>query len=146
MDEAAPMPLNNPADCLIMIVDDDTDIRLLVDISLKKEGFETICAVDGNDALAKLEPRAPDLIFLDLMMPGQSGYEFLRSLQGMPYAAVPIAIATARALDPSTVAVIRQEANVVEFFTKPFNWPKILAAIHARLRTPSAFEEPPDRP
>ena len=131
MDEAT----RNPADFLIMIVDDEADVRLLVEFNIKKEGFQTICAINGLDALEKLEPRVPDLIILDLMMPSQSGYEFLRHLQGTGHAGIPVFIATARSLDSSTVDVIRQESNVVEFFTKPFNWPLFVGAIHRRLKT-----------
>jgi CheY-like chemotaxis protein len=133
MEEAFPARPRVPADFLVMIVDDDADIRYLVEHNLKKEGFQTVTAVDGLDAYEKLTPRAPDLIFLDLMMPGQSGYEFLRHLQGAGHPRLPIVIATARALDPTTVADILREANVVEFFTKPFNWPLILNAISRRL-------------
>ena len=146
MDEFPPAPLANPADLLVLIVDDEADIRTLVEYNLKKEGFQTVSAVDGLDALAKLEPRAPDLIFLDLMMPGQSGYEFLRHLQSAGHSRIPIVIATARSLDSTTVAVILQEANVVEFFTKPFNWPLILAAIHKRLKTLRPSPRLRDRP
>jgi two-component system response regulator VicR len=135
MDEAFPSQQVSPSDLLLMIVDDEEDIRTLVEINLKKEGFQTVCAVDGLDAISKLEPRAPDLIFLDLMMPGQSGYEFLRHLQGAGHGRIPVVIATARSLDSSTIAVILQEGNVVEFFTKPFDWPKILNAVHKRLNT-----------
>lgn len=132
MEEAFPSRPRSAAEFLVMIVDDDADIRFLVEHHLKKEGFRTVVAVDGLDAFAKMKPREPDLIFLDLMMPNQSGYEFLRRLQGEGHARIPIVIATARSLDASTVTVIRQEANVVEFFTKPFNWPLIVAAIHKR--------------
>jgi CheY-like chemotaxis protein len=135
MDEAFPARQLNPADLLLMIIDDEEDIRTLVEINLKREGFKTVSAVDGRDAISKLEPRAPDLIFLDLMMPGQSGYEFLRHLQGSGHGRIPVVIATARSLDSTTIAVILQEGNVVEFFTKPFNWPQILDAIHKRLNT-----------
>jgi CheY-like chemotaxis protein len=135
MDEAFPAREFNPEDFLVLIVDDEEDIRTLVEINLKKEGFQTVCAVDGRDAISKLEPRAPDLIFLDLMMPGQSGYEFLRHLQGSGHALVPVLVATARSLDSSTIDVLLQEANVVGFFAKPFNWPEILDAIHKRLKT-----------
>jgi CheY-like chemotaxis protein len=134
----------NPADFLVMIVDDEADVRLLVEFNIKKEGFQTICAINGLDALAKLEPRAPDLIILDLMMPSQSGYEFLRELQGAGHGGIPVFIATARSLDSSTVDVIRQESNVVEFFTKPFNWPAFVGAIHKRLKT--ARSSPRSRP
>ena len=133
MEEAFPARPRVPADFLVMIVDDDADIRYLVEHNLKKEGFLTVTAVDGFDANAKLEPRVPDLIFLDLMMPGQSGYEFLRHLQGSGHARIPIVIATARALDSTTVEDLLREANVVEFITKPFNWPLIINAICKRL-------------
>ena len=146
MDEAFPSRLANPADLLILIVDDEEDIRTLVDINLRKEGFQTVSAVDGIDAISKLEPRAPDLIFLDLMMPGQSGYEFLRHLQGSGHSRIPVVVATARSLDTSTVAVILQEGNVVEFFTKPFNWPKILDAMHKRLKTLRPSPRQRDKP
>jgi len=125
----------NPADFLIMIVDDEADVRLLVDFNIKKEGFKTITAVNGLDALAKMEPNAPNLIILDLMMPSQSGYEFLRAMQAAGHGSVPVFIATARSLDSSTIEVIRQESNVVEFFTKPFNWPLFVGAIHKHLKT-----------
>jgi len=125
----------NPADLLVMIVDDEADVRILVEFNVKKEGFQTVTAINGLDALAKLKPRVPDLIILDLMMPSQSGYEFLRELQAAGHGDIPVFIATARSLDSSTVDVIRQESNVVEFFTKPFNWPLFVAAIHKRLKT-----------
>ena len=129
-----------------MIVDDDSDIRYLVEHNLKKEGFLTVSAVDGLDAFAKMKPREPDMIFLDLMMPKQSGYEFLRHLQSEGHARIPIVIATARALDATTVADILREANVVEFFTKPFNWPLIVNAIHKRLNTQRPSPRQRDQP
>ena len=129
-----------------MVVDDEEDIRLLVELNLKKEGFQTVSAVDGRDAVAKLEPRAPDLVFLDLMMPGQSGYEFLRHLQGSGHARIPVVIATARSLDSTTIAVILQEGNVVEFFTKPFNWPQIVTALHKHLNTERPSPRLRDKP
>lgn len=131
-------PAANPADRLVMIVDDEPDVRLLVEFNIKKEGFQTVSAANGLEALEKLQARQPDLIILDLMMPTQSGYEFLRQVQAAGHGDIPVFIATARSLDSSTVEVIRQESNVVEFFTKPFNWPQFIAAIHLRLRTERA--------
>jgi len=133
--EAFPARRRNPADLLVLIVDDEEAIRALIEYNLKKEGFQTLCAVDGNDAMTKLEPRAPDLIVLDLMMPGQSGFEFLRRLQEAGTPRIPVFVATAKNLDATTVAFIRQEANVVEFFAKPFDWPALNAAVHKRLKT-----------
>jgi CheY-like chemotaxis protein len=147
VNEAFPAPPpGNPADFLVLIVDDEADIRTLVEYNLKKDGFQTVSAINGLDAMAKLEPRAPDLIFLDLMMPGQSGYEFLRHLQSAGHSHIPIVIATARSLDSTTVALILQEGNVIEFFTKPFNWPLILGAIHKRLKTLRPSPRLKDRP
>jgi two-component system OmpR family response regulator/two-component system alkaline phosphatase synthesis response regulator PhoP len=146
MEEAFPAVPRKPADFVILVIDDEDDIRLLIDYTLKKEGFQTVLAANGNEAFAKLEARAPDMIFLDLMMPGQSGYEFLRHLQGTQYARIPVVIATARMLDTSTVAVILQEANVVEFFAKPFQWPLILSSIHTRLNTERPAPRPRDKP
>jgi CheY-like chemotaxis protein len=143
--DAAPQA-DNPADKLVMIVDDEADVRLLVEFNVKKEGFQTVCAINGLDALQKLEPRAPDLIILDLMMPSQSGYEFLRNLQSAGHGTIPVVIATARSLDSSTVDVIRQESNVVEFFTKPFNWPLFVGALHKRLKTARSSPRAKDRP
>jgi CheY-like chemotaxis protein len=144
MEEAFPARLIDPADLLVLIVDDEEGIRSLVEINLKKEGFQTVCAGDGAEALTKLEPRAPDLIFLDLMMPGQSGYEFLRHLQAAGHSRIPVVISTARSLDSSTVGVILQETNVVGFFPKPFNWPMILDAVHKRLNTRRSAPPLPD--
>ena len=146
MAEEPAEPARNPADFLVMIVDDEEDIRLLVEYKLKKEGFQTVSATNGFDAAEKLELRAPDLVFLDLMMPGQSGYEFLRHLQAAGHSRIPVIIATARSLDSTTVAVLLQETNVIEFVTKPFDWPPILGTIHARLKTRRPSPRQGERP
>ncbi|MDE2142556.1 MAG: response regulator [Elusimicrobia bacterium] len=135
MEDAAPSPSGNPADRLVMIVDDDEDMRMLTEMKLQKEGFKTVCGTDGLDAFAKFSVKVPDLILLDLMMPRQSGYEFLRHIQSEGHGGIPVFIVTARALDASTVDMLRQEANVVDFFTKPINWPMCFAAIHRKLNT-----------
>ena len=138
----------SPADKLVMIVDDEADVRLLIEFNIKKEGFRTVTAVNGLDALAKVKLSLPDLIVLDLMMPAQSGFEFLREMQAQGHGSVPVLIATARSLDSSTVQVIRQESNVVDFFNKPFDWPRFIGVLHQRLGTqrgsPRAKERAPE--
>ena len=94
-----------------------------------------LTAVDGLDAGAKLEAHTPDLIITDLMMPGQGGYEFLRSLQGKASARIPVFIVTGSALDDSTIKMIRAEANVVEFVSKPVKMKPFVAALHKTLKT-----------
>jgi len=69
------------------------------------------------------------------MMPGQGGYEFLRSLQGSLSGRIPIFVVTGSALDDSTIKMIRAEANVIEFIAKPVKMAKFVAALHKTLKT-----------
>ena len=68
----------SPKDKLILVVDDDKNIRYLFETYLVNQGFQVVMATDGLDATSKLEKKVPDLVVADLMMPGQSGYEFMR--------------------------------------------------------------------
>ncbi|MDX6771102.1 MAG: response regulator [Elusimicrobiota bacterium] len=134
-EEAYAKPLGSPADKLVFVVDDDPLIRDLLDITLKDAGFKTAFAVNGHDAAGKLETLEPHLIITDLMMPGQGGYEFLRSLQGSAGGRLPIIVITASQLDASTVRMIKQEANVVEFVNKPIKMALLIGALHKHLNT-----------
>lgn len=125
----------DPSARLILIVDDDDDCRSLLETSVKYEGFRVLAAENGRDAAAKLEPNAPDLIVTDLMMPGMGGYEFIRALQAVGHGGVPVILVTGAALDPSTVAAMRQDANIVRAFAKPIDIAALLNAIHAKLGT-----------
>ncbi|MFI5362153.1 MAG: response regulator transcription factor, partial [Elusimicrobiota bacterium] len=133
-DEFAPR-LAAPSEKLILVVDDDDSVRSFIEVCAMSQGFQVVTAVDGLDATEKLSARAPDLIITDLMMPGQSGYEFLRSLQAAGNGRIPVFVITGSVLDSSTIALIRQETNVVEFIPKPVTLVKLIAAMHARLRT-----------
>jgi len=124
-----------PSEKLILVVDDDENVRSFIEMSATMEGFQVITAFNGIDASAKLAQRGPDLIITDLMMPGQGGYEFLRSLQGSTQGRIPIFVVTGSSLDSSTVAMIRQEANVVEFVSKPINITKFIGDLHKHLKT-----------
>jgi CheY-like chemotaxis protein len=124
-----------PGDKLILVVDDDETVRSFLEMSASLQGFRVLTAVDGLDAGAKLESQTPDLIITDLMMPGQGGYEFLRSLQGGATRRIPVFIVTGSALDDSTIKMIRAEANVVEFVAKPVKMAKFVAALHKTLKT-----------
>jgi len=130
-----PPKLAAPSEKLILVVDDDENVRSFIEMSATMEGFQVITAFNGLDATAKLEKRSADLIITDLMMPGQGGYEFLRSLQGSGAVRIPIFVVTGSSLDSSTVAMIRQEANVVEFVSKPINITKFVGDLHKHLKT-----------
>ncbi len=140
---AAPAPaavpegpaLAAPADKLILVVDDDETVRSFLEMSAGMQGFRVVTAVNGLDAGTKLATQTPDLIITDLMMPGQGGYEFLRSLQGSAMGHIPVFVITGSALDDSTINMIRSEANVIEFIAKPVKMAKFVAALHKTLKT-----------
>lgn len=139
MDEnAEEAPLAAPSEKLILVVDDDEGIRELVAVAAGAEGFKVAAAVNGLDAAAKISAREPDLIITDLMMPGQGGYEFLRGLQASGNGRIPVIIITGSTINASTVAMIRQEANVVEVFAKPIRMTPFLSLLHKHLKTAPA--------
>lgn len=132
---AAGPKLAAPSDKLLMIVDDDEAVRSFLETCASMQGFRVLVATDGLDAGKQLNTQVPDLIITDLMMPGQGGYEFLRSLQGSASGRIPIFVVTGSVLDDSTVKMIRAEANVVEFVTKPVKITAFVAALHKTLKT-----------
>src|SRR5262245_22383119 len=91
---------------LVLIVDDDDNVRELLTFLVKKEGFRAEAAIDGEDGVQKAERLVPDLIILDLMMPRYGGFEVLRQLQGGPLSKIPIVIVTGRYTDRSTAEMI----------------------------------------
>ena len=128
----------NPGNKLILIVDDDTLGLSLYETTIGTEGFKVITAVNGHDARSKLQTQTPDLIITDLIMPREGGFEFLRNLQAEGVGRVPIFVITASKMNESTVSMIRSEANVVEFMSKPVAKTALIAALHKYLGT-----EPP---
>ncbi len=127
--------LSRPQDKLVLIVDDDDSIRELIDFIVKKEGFRTEKVSDGKTALEKAKNLNPDLILLDLMLPGYGGFEILRELQAYETASIPIVIITGRYADRTTVELIKQEPNVKEFVEKPIKVNLLSATIHKILKT-----------
>lgn len=126
---------SNPADKLVLIVDDDESVRELLEFVVRKEGFKVEKAVDGEEALKKARQCSPDLILLDLMLPKFGGFEILRELQNDETGGIPIIIITGRYTERSTSEMIKQEPNVRDFIEKPVK-PQVLAgAIHKILKT-----------
>ncbi len=124
----------NPVDKLILIVDDDDSVRDLLDFIVKKEGFKTETAVDGQEALDQARKHKPDLILLDLMLPKFGGFEIVRELQ-VDEGDIPIVIITGRYTDRSTSNMIKMESNVKDFIEKPVKPPVLTALIHQILQT-----------
>ena len=125
----------NPADKLVLIVDDDEAVRDLIEFVIKKEGFKVDKAADGEEALQKARQVSPDLIHLDLMLPKFGGFAILRELQSDETVNIPIVIITGRYTDRSTSDMIKQEPNVKDFIEKPVK-PQVLAGVvHKILKT-----------
>ncbi|HNW43188.1 MAG TPA: response regulator [Elusimicrobiales bacterium] len=131
---------SSSADKTVLIVDDDQDIRDLLESLVRKEGFKAQTAADGADAQAKVLACAPDIILLDLNLPKAGGFEVLQALQADGNADIPVIILTGRQLDRSTSELIRQQANVREFLEKPARTELIASRLHQILKT-----RPPQR-
>jgi DNA-binding response OmpR family regulator len=123
----------------VLIVDDDPDIRSIVRGILEPEGFEVSEARDGGDALAQVTASPPNLILLDLMMPGMNGSQFLAATAALPrLSEVPVIIVTA--FDDT----IPQGERVLGVLNKPFNTHHLIAVVGAaRRRFPEAVQRPP---
>ena len=117
----------------ILVVDDDPAIREMVTLVLMQGGFEVIEAASAPEARQTIRSRTPDLILLDWMLPGQSGYEFARSLRRDPSRKeIPIIMLTARDQEGDKVAAL--DAGADDYVAKPFSVSELLARIRAVLR------------
>ncbi|HAM36442.1 MAG TPA: hypothetical protein DEB40_08025 [Elusimicrobia bacterium] len=139
--ESKNQPLANPKDKRILIVDDDTNVLTFLEMAAQLEGFDVVTATNGTEAAEKVAQRPPDLIITDLMMPGQGGYEFIRALQGAGNASIPIIVVSGSHIEATTVAMIRQEANVVEFLRKPVPMNTLADSLHHVLHTAAPPKE-----
>ncbi|MEM7345954.1 MAG: response regulator, partial [Chloroflexota bacterium] len=121
--------LLEPKDSTILIVDDESTGRELLDRLLRSEGYQLGFANDGKEALEKANELIPDLILLDVMMPGMDGFEVCRRLRADPVLAeVPIIIITA--LDQEKDYIEGLELGADDFLTKPFNQVELLARVN----------------
>ena len=110
----------------ILIIDDEPDIRVLIEYTLKKEGFEVEVASEGEDGIKKAEQFLPDLIILDVMMPGMDGMETCELLRQNPiFNHTFICFLTARSEDYSQIAGFNSGAD--DYITKPVK-PKVLVS------------------
>jgi len=114
----------------IMIVEDDRDIRSLLADVLAREGYVTVCAEDGQAMDRALAKMRPDLIVLDLMLPGEDGLSICRRLRSQ--GGTPILMLTAKADDVDRIVGL--EIGADDYLPKPFNPRELLARIRAVLR------------
>jgi class 3 adenylate cyclase/CheY-like chemotaxis protein len=125
------VPAGTPA--RILVVDDTPhNVKLLADI-LGAKGYAVATAASGEEALAKVSAEPPDLILLDVMMPGLSGYDVLRTLRAdRTTALLPVVLVTS--LDPHEERVKGIEAGADDFLQKPIHQPELLARVRSLLR------------
>lgn len=114
----------------VLIVDDSkTELMFLTDL-LVKNGMTVRTAEGAEEALTRLTEEVPDLILMDVVMPGQNGFQLTRSINRKPeYAQIPIILCTSKSLETDRVWGMRQGAR--DYVTKPVNADELLAKIKA---------------
>ena len=116
----------------VLIVDDDSDVRDLVTYKLEREGFEVRTAVDGEAALKDVQERTPDLVLLDIMMPGISGLDVLKRWRGEAATArLPVIMLTARAQEADVDLGFEFKAD--DYIVKPFSPRELVRRVNAVL-------------
>ncbi len=112
----------------IMIVDDEEDIRSSVKIILEKEGYTTVTAVSGDDCLKKLKTTKPDLILMDIMMPGTPTREVVKKIKTIKISFLSVV----RTSEAEKEQLLGQK-NIVDFIQKPFDADSFLEKIKKAL-------------
>ncbi|MFH1476864.1 MAG: response regulator [Verrucomicrobiota bacterium] len=116
----------------ILIIEDESDLVQALVMRLKAEGFQTACAQDGISALERARAEKPDLILLDICLPGRNGFEVFQQLRQDPaMKQIPVVFLTAR----STMED-RQKARLMGaagYVIKPFRWTNLMKLVHAVL-------------
>lgn len=116
----------------ILVCDDEANIRSIMDFSLEAEGFEVIAAADGDEALRLVVSAQPDLVLLDVMMPGSDGLTVCRHLKENPATAhVPVLLLTARGAKADREAGLAAGAD--DYVTKPFSPQRLIDRINGLL-------------
>lgn len=117
----------------ILVIEDEKNILELVRFNLEREGFQVISTMDGTSGLEMAREELPDLIILDVMLPGMNGLEVCRELHQDPSAGnIPVIILSARAEELDKVLGLEMGAD--DYIVKPFSPRELLARVKARLR------------
>ncbi len=117
----------------ILIVEDEKDIVKMLEYNLKKEGFKILSARNGEDALDLVIKQHPDLVILDLMLPGMDGLEVCKNLKGdVKTAFTPVIMLTAKSQESDKIVGLELGAD--DYMTKPFSPRELIARIKAVLR------------
>jgi DNA-binding response OmpR family regulator len=127
--------VNNHSDYTILIVEDEPDILSLLQEHFAEEGYKTLAATAGTEAIVQAKTKHPDVILLDVMMPGMSGFDVCNILRDFPETrTTPIIFVTAVAEMPRKIMGLRLGAN--DYITKPFDLRELTARVEVALRNP----------
>jgi two-component system KDP operon response regulator KdpE len=121
----------------VLVVDDEPQIRRALGINLRARGYEVDLAEDGEQALALAASHLPDVVVLDLGLPGVDGVEVIRGLRG--WSKVPIVVLSVRDAEGDKVAAL--DAGADDYVTKPFGMDELLARLRAALRRTAPTDE-----
>ncbi len=124
----------------VLVVDDaPKNVKLLADL-LSVKGYQAITAASGAEALARIDADRPDLVLLDVMMPGMSGYEVCQAIRADPaHCMLPVVLVTA--LDPAQERARGLDAGADDFLAKPVSQAELLARVKSLLRIKSLYDE-----
>ncbi len=123
----------------VLVVDDERQIRRALAVNLRARGFEVVEAATGEDALATAAQKHPDVVILDLGLPGIDGIEVVEGLRG--WSSVPIVVLSVRDAEADKVAAL--DAGADDYVTKPFGMDELLARLRAALRRAVPAPEEP---
>ena len=112
----------------ILVVDDEPDIRESVKMILEPNGYKIIMAIDGDDCLKKLEKQTPDLILLDIMMPGKPVAEVIKQIKD-----IKIAFMSVVRISEARKKGLTEQDNIVDFLQKPFNVDDLISRVKLHL-------------
>jgi DNA-binding response OmpR family regulator len=121
----------------VLVVDDELSLRDTLEYNLKKQGYQVETAADGNAALSKARESKPDVIILDIMLPGMDGFEVCRAIR--KEMTTPILMLTAR--DDEIDRVVGLEVGADDYLTKPFSMRELIARVKALLRREKLIRE-----
>ena len=124
----------------VLVVEDEPEFAELVELWLQRSGYRAVLATTGNDALRRFYDERPDLVILDVALPGLDGWAIVERIR--EFSRVPILLVTARSAEADRIRGLKLGAD--DYVTKPLSFPELMARVEAALRRAATLA--PDRP